>query len=38
MNAKIKIAPSVDKGHILIRILVTFSICKGLKRINTGAT
>ncbi len=36
-NTKIKIAPSGDKWHILIRILVTVSICKGLRRINAEA-
>ncbi len=30
---RVKIAPSVDKGRILIRILITVSICKGLGRI-----
>ena len=33
-NTKIKIAPSVDNGRILIRILVTVSIWKGLIRIR----
>ncbi len=36
-NAKIKIAPSVDKGRILTRILVTASICKGLSVIWCGS-
>ena len=32
-NTQIKIAPSIDKGRILIRILVTDSIYKGLRMI-----
>ncbi len=37
VSTKIKMAPSVDKGCILIRILATISIYKGLKRIKHRA-
>ncbi len=33
INTKIKIAPSIDKGRILIGILVTVSIYKGIRMI-----
>ena len=34
IDTKVKITLTVDKWHVLIRILVTVSICKGLRRIR----